>query len=76
MKNVTVTFSVPKSIYEWPLAYCFLFFSVIVTLFDVSFCIFKLKDFNCSNSIRTPFPSLTWVIWDTVSLWNREAMHI
>ena len=32
------------------LTYCFHFFSVIATLFDVASCIFKLKDFNSSNS--------------------------
>ena len=35
---------------------CYLFlsvtsFSVIATLFDVVSCIFKLKDFSCSNSV-------------------------
>ena len=34
-------------------------FSVITTLFEVAFCIFKLKDFNCSNSfILHPFLKL------------------
>ena len=43
---------------------CYLFlsvtsFSVIATLFDVASCIFKLKDFKCSNSFRVhPFIKL------------------
>ena len=43
---------------------CYLFlsvtsFSVIATLFDVASCIFKLKDFKCSNSFMpSPFIKL------------------
>ena len=33
------------------LSYCFPFFLVIVTFFDVASCNFKLKDFNCSDSL-------------------------
>ena len=44
------------------LTYCFPFFSVIATLFDVASCIFKLKlkNFNCSNSfVPLPFIKLS-----------------
>ena len=41
------------------LTYCFPFFSMIATLFDIAFSIFKLKDFNCSNSfVPLPFIKL------------------
>ena len=36
-----------------------LFFSMIATLFAVTSCTIKLKDFNCPNSFLS-FPSLNW----------------
>ena len=44
------------------LTYRFPFFLVIATLFDVAYCIFKLKDFNCSNSfLPLPFIKLGYL---------------
>ena len=58
------------------LTYCFPFFSVIVTFFDVASCIFKLKDFNCFDSFVTlPFIKLGH-LGHCLTCGNREAMHI
>ena len=59
------------------LTYCFPFFSMIATLFDIAFSIFKLKDFNCFNSF-VPLPFIKLGHLGTVShtYGNGEAMHI
>lgn len=48
------------------LIFCFPFFSVIVSLFDVTSFILKLKDLNCSNSFL-PLPFIKLGHLNTVS---------
>ena len=58
------------------LTYCFPFFSIITTLFDIVSCIFKLKDLIVLIPSYS-FPSLNWVInlGHSVTYGNREVMH-
>ena len=51
----------------------FSFFSMTATLFDVPFCIFKLKDFNyCNSFVPPPFNKLGYYIVTQLS--NMEIM--
>ena len=53
--EVTIVDESPWFVYIICRTYCSPFSSKIATFFNVTSCIFKLKDFNCSNFV-VPFP--------------------
>ena len=56
IRGATFAGKCPWFVYMICLTYCFPFFSfsLIAMFFDVASCIFKLKDFICSNSFLPP----------------------
>ena len=67
VKSITGVTFVGKCPWLVCLTYFLSFLSVTATLFDVTSCIFKLKNFNCSNFF-VPLPCHT-------AYGNREVMH-